>query len=476
MATGEAESPRWAVGLDAGDVRRVRNLVAQELRTYGLAFRFVEEGVACAASGGEERVLSLGRLAERCAASEPSQWSDVVRREVARLVGAAALRAPSDAPPTADAPRSGSSAEPSGAPPGAGAAAPAEEKPTLGDEDWKEAEETEPPSHPPPAAPRRLALSTLFGWVMVLALLVTVGLELVAYVRGQSSSRLRAGPSNEVLLEAAPANEVVVVSEADGTFLGRAPLRLLVPEGPEVAVLLAAPERTPKRVVLPSSGRVTVRLDPRLPTAPRCRLRLPHGWAYEDVLEPSEEDDRDVLSGGDAPRASAALDTHLPIHGSAVVRIRPAGYGAWLVTCPPDGAPPRIDVTRKLPTVAEVHVREPIGGLALLAGRPIGTIPVRWTQGRAFVRLAVRSLDGVPLARWVATPGPIDVDLPISGYREPPLTIPGTRVERDPSPLRPVQRRRRPASAGADLEAPILPLTTPQDVGSTEATTGRSPR
>jgi hypothetical protein len=329
--------------------------------------------------------------------------------------------------------------------PEAGAPTPevAQPKPPLegGGDAWAEAEDASPPRRRPSRL-RRLGVA-----VVVLAFVATGLLELRAFIVEPEAPDHWASPSNDVLLEATPSGKVMVVAEEDGRTLGPAPLRILVPPGPEISVLLTAPGRTPKRVVLPTSGRVMEHLNPRLPNEPTCTVRLPTAgtWQYQTVL-------------GNATSSAGQID----IEGSAVVRVIPEGYGAWIVTCPPEGGTVELDLERRFPPMADIRAQRPRGALLHVNERPIGKIPVRWTQARAFSHLRLRTVSGEYVARWLATPGSIGVELPADESLAPPVTLPRTAVE-SPVPYYLRENDEKKKSAADDLDVPLLPEPRPDE-------------
>ena len=279
----------------------------------------------------------------------------------------------------------------------------------------------------PKTGRRKINLGKWVSWFVVFVCAVTFFLEVRAWWIRPLDPELFVSRENEVLIEATPKGEVVVVAEADGQILGKAPLRLLVPQGPKISVLLTAPERKAVRRTLPHQGRLLVRLDPQLPEAPECSVELPADayWQYQTALgqQPSKIGD-------------------LKIKGTAILRIVPSGYGAWLIECSEQDGTIKGDFRRQFPPLVNVHINEPRGALLHLGERPLGVIPKQWTQGQTFAQIRVRSVDGAYVTRWVAAPASIGVRFPSSESSAPALTIPGTRLE-DPAPyyLRKNQRR-----------------------------------
>lgn len=487
MADEGPDRPRWAEGLDAGGTRRVRNLVAQELRARHITeFRFVEDGVEWRDVDGWTSLAPLADLAFRCAAADRAAWSDLVADGVAELlevdagdqptlregeVTAAMLRElrPRPEPLISDAPAPARARDPAleeSAPPGgirspfARPPAPTPESPAdapsaidlratldapvaaaapapVEAEDWEEEEEDddghEALATPAPPASRRRKLGF---YALLAAFALTGALELRAFFVEPEAPDFWVTPANDVLVEATPAGEVLVIAEADGRTLGFAPLRILVPAGPEVAVFLAAPGRTPQRVVLPTSGAVKTHLEPALPADPSCvaEVAIAGTWQYQTV-----------------PGDETSKDGRLQIRGSALVRVVPEGYGAWIVKCPSQGGTIQVGLERRFPPVVDIRAQAPRGALLHVDERPLGSIPIRWTQARAFSMLRVRTVTGEYTARWVAIPGSLGVDMPIDDSRAAPLTVPGTQLE---SPV-PYIMRPQPTPS-SELDAPLF--------------------
>ena len=279
---------------------------------------------------------------------------------------------------------------------------------------------------PVPPPKRRAGRSSWLAAVVLTVVAVNAGLDLYGWWDARQRVATRVSSANDVLLEATPQGEVKVVAEADGRILGTAPLRFLVPdEGEPPVVLLTAPGRTPERVELPSSGRLLVRLKPRPAAAARCVARFSSvpGWSYQGVH----------------PGDPSAKDDAIPIEGSLVVRAIPAGGGAWLLRCGDEGQdvePGLLERTRRPPVA--VAVRRPVGGLVSVGGRPLGQVPVQWTQDAMFVQVAVEAPGQPVLGRFVAATRDLEVRMP-TGQLEPKPRLPNSVVE-PPARLGPPRR------------------------------------
>ncbi|MBX2814326.1 MAG: hypothetical protein KTR25_21130 [Myxococcales bacterium] len=270
---------------------------------------------------------------------------------------------------------------------------------------------------PQPKQPARKSSSRSNRWLgrgVIVLLLVTAALEIRdLWTKPWSQETLRANVNNEVLLEATPVGQVKVISEVDGQHLGTAPLRFLVPEGPELAVLLHAPDRTPVRQVLPAAGRVTVHLQPSVSTTPKCVLNLPavSYWRYQTTT-------------GEKPSVQAQLQ----IQGSTVVYLVPEGQGAWLVQCGPNGKPipEHLDPIQRRPV--DINITSPTGALVFIGDSPMGKIPQSWSQTHLFAQLRLRLVGGSYIMRWIAAPNSLSVELPISDDFAPRISIPNSQT------------------------------------------------
>lgn len=285
----------------------------------------------------------------------------------------------------------------------------------------------QPPAKPKKKRRKRDRAARWFVWLIACAFAVSFVLDIHSWWSGAVGSQLLVNGSNDVLVEATPSGKVEVISEADGMSLGLAPLRLLVPSNEEVAVLLHAPGRAPMRKVLPSSGRLVARLQPLTPNNPDCELTLPAGshWRYETI-------------DGKKPSDQGKLD----IQGSNIVRILPAGEGAWLVRCKNTKTAEPATLSPKSHPSVTVNISEPRGALVHINENPAGTVPTSWTTNRMFTNVRVRLVDGTYLMRWIAAPKSSDIFFPTTENFAPSLSIPGSQLK-DPRPQRLRKRRRK---------------------------------
>lgn len=441
MTSEGRQLPRWAEGLDESSTRRISNLVAQELRARELRFEFVEEGVEWVGPDGWPNLAELHELAQLCARLDPSGWSDVVSDRIGLLLGesggpiVAGGREPQGAPPL-DSTLESPNYE---APPGGIRSPFAQDSAGRPPPPLSPIGEAPPPWERGPPARSGARLRTI-GWVLALGFaVVSLGLEVRAWVTESSKPGLYVSPLNEVLLEATPAGEAIVISASDGRTLSRTPLRFLIPKGPEFAVFVVAPGHVPVRQVLPDRGSVRVDLLPVSSAAPRCTFQLPmtNTWTYE--LAPSG-------------RKSDFGD--LEVVGTAVVRIRPHGNGAWLVQCPATGGVVKADLKNRVAPVAQVEVISPTGAQLHLGGRPLGPIPASWTEGRSFIMLGVAQVQSEFVGRWIPTSERIRIAMPTSNIDAPDLSIPGTAIEEPKPALLRYPRERRPGEP-ADNDRPF---------------------
>lgn len=462
----------WAMGLDEGGQRRIRNLVAQELRARGLSFELGEDEVVLQSDDEQVSTRPLRPLAEACLFLEPSEWSERIhdamdtwlvegdRGHTAQWSDLVRSWPPRDAVEKAGGRKEASAPEPDDdealleatLPPSpvprlkpvhadkeATAPAGGVPSPFARGRDLQPSPRPEsvplsgpPPAlvplldeeefAPPPSSPRERrrggGLRRFGVFLFVAAVVTTTVLEVRAYFVGPTDADFAAGIVDDVLLEAAPLGAVSVVSELDGRLIGVTPLRFLVPGGANIGVFLSSPGLRPKRVRLPTSGALRVELDPIPEDAPTCTLELPGSgvWRYQ-----SSEGD---LSNDEG---------QLVIKDSAVIRIVPGGFGAWMVSCPTEGGSVPVDLRRRHPPTVEARLVGPRGALAYLADQPIGTVPQRWRQSQSFAQVHIRTGLGVYTMRWVALPGITEIRMPTSDDRAPPPTISGSQLP-DPVP------------------------------------------
>lgn len=262
---------------------------------------------------------------------------------------------------------------------------------------------------PPVPQPRRLALT-----VTALLLLAVVAAAVVQLlkppkkdetVRGRSrtvatrTGRRLVTPWNDVLLETSPAT-ASIIGERDGRELGPSPVRVLVPEGDDVTVLVTAPGYEPVRLVLPSRGRVTVHL-----TSTGNVLDCPI-----EVAAPGRRP-LEVVGGG-----KGGPNGKYDIAGAVVMRST-EGHGAWLVRCATYGGQKRhrfISRSTGGPKTVEVQVRSPDKSQIRLvegnaAARPI---PATLEAPSGFVRLEGTLANGKKVQRWVPGFQDLAVELP----------------------------------------------------------------
>ena len=275
-------------------------------------------------------------------------------------------------------------------------------------------------SNPPP--PRRMALTIVALLLLAIAAGAIVQLlnppkpveqivEVNTEVGRGNVSQLTVTPWNDVLLETVPP-DAQVISERDGQSLGPSPVRLLVPEEVEVAVLVTAPGFEPVRLILPTRGRVTVHL-----TSTRKVLKCP--------VEVQAPGTKPVQVVGHAIKPSPSGRFRIP---GAVVMRSTEGHGAWLVRCATFGGQRRHRfVSSDLHRDVQLRVRSPKGaGLALITRPPaaptesvtqLGPTPVETNQAAGFVLVEAR-LDGkrgstpTSVSRWVPAFQDTIIELP----------------------------------------------------------------
>lgn len=457
----------WAKPLGAEGAKRVQNLVRQELRARGLEAILDDRGARWVGPHGAPIRVPLDDLAELCGRTPPSEWSALTSERLDALLSGDRFETPTldeEAPPSgAPDARTAHSGDPAAVPaalepprrraeplvdtklpvpipPSSPASPPGPLPPAM-----------PPPATPPPlggyppgppphpsgyrpppgrrpmgARPRGGKRSARRPTIVTIGLVTGVALSfsLDAFQAWETVRKPDPEPAlsarNDVLLEASPIGEVRVFAADDGRPLGRAPLRFLVPEGPPIYVLLTAPGRTPTRVKLPPSGRVKAHLDPRLPTAETCtlRVRTSPGWTLNMLDEGVLDDDAGTVTFAQA----------------TVVRAEPLDYGAFLLACPTDeddepkeDEPPLYLGKRMRNGPVSLAVSSPRGALVTLGSDPIGNVPASWSQGPAFAKVSVSATGKENIWRWVAAPFSLKVKMP-SGRFEPKTELPGSDV------------------------------------------------
>ena len=190
-------------------------------------------------------------------------------------------------------------------------------------------------------------------------------------------------PAGEVLLQASPAN-AVVVSERDGQILGQTPMRFLVPSDVEYAVLVTADGHEPTRLILPTRGRLRTDLVP-LDERPPCRIRLT-----------TPEQEKLVGVGADVE-----IGDLYGINGAAVLR-SPSGAGAWLVRCPALGGRASLTLpVRPAPALFKMSVMSPAGAEIAIDGQEKGKVPFKEDLKARFVRVKATTLRSGEAERWI---------------------------------------------------------------------------
>ena len=478
MASEGPERPPWAASLDDSSLRRVKNLVGQELRARSLEFHFMESGVEWVGPDEWPHPVSLKPLADRLAQSDPAEWSELIAREMDGLLagddpptllgdavdpggGERSRAAPLlDRVPHRD--RSSDPALSESAPPGGirspfakrTESAPSSPPTEVTEGTWEETEERAPPAAsppfegapPPPRASERSAPEPELDWkkkwamwLVFAGLALTAVLEVVGYLSGPDALPLWAGAQNDLLLESVPQG-AAVLAELDGRHLGTTPLRFLVPEGTEPKVLIASPGRQPQRVTLPTKQeRLVVRLEPEHPLAPECQVetRSVGEYRFRRLFQARDEAEGPVLD----------------IRGAEIITTLPEGKGAWLVECPKGGGKLEETFVRAQPPLIEVQIDRPTGGYIYLDERPLGRVPNRFAYSGAFMKLTVQSNDAIYRTRWIPVPQSIAVEMPILDSSVPMPSIAGGQLE-DPRPvhLRPRQKERTPGLLYEDVE------------------------
>ena len=242
------------------------------------------------------------------------------------------------------------------------------------------------------------------GWsprwliAMLIAVLLSVFGAVALLVRIASPTSIHKpaiiGTSDMVMLSSSPPAEVI--AEADGRRIGRTPLRIMVPGGADIAVLLSAPERQPIRIVLPDRGALQVELSPLPPEACEVHVQTPSGAMLEEY-------------GG-----TQTVPGVVAVFGAAIF-VRPgasAAVGARLVRCPADvelGPADERTFVRNEPIelrLAAVQTRRarlftPPGVTVFYDNRALEGRPASFRTETAFAPLRLQSADDTT-DLWVA--------------------------------------------------------------------------
>lgn len=228
---------------------------------------------------------------------------------------------------------------------------------------------------------------------LVASAILLVG-AVLAIARLVEPGPLLATPAHEVVVDASPA-DAVVVSERDGRVLGPVPQRFLIPQGTAPVVLIAAPGHEPTRLVLPERGRVAANLTPLPATIDSCALAVStkDQALYEGVAARIERDGR------------------LVVRGAAVVRAK-TGAGAWLVRCPKLGGSGMVALEQDPVPEVLVQVIAPAAAEVSIDGGRLGTTPVEARVRGAFVEVQITTAEGERISRWVPTLAPTEVQMP----------------------------------------------------------------
>ena len=268
------------------------------------------------------------------------------------------------------------------------------------------AEESPIPQVRPAWAVALSRLQSMEGWPRVaglggLAIGVITLLGLFAARAPTSDSAIRLeGPTRPIatlttqLTSDPPGADVV--AEDDGRLLGRTPIAFMVPPGDGYAVLIDASGRVPMRLVLPVGGQVRV------------------------VLPPAPTEACDVEVTGDADvvltdhRGTQTVPGTVAVLGAAVYRreVPGAGAGARLIRCPPPGDRSPVQVELAASKKRQLRIFAPLGVAVRFEGEPLNRLPTTVTTERAFAELRVDDPNGRRLIRWVGLRDDTDVRLP----------------------------------------------------------------
>ena len=201
-------------------------------------------------------------------------------------------------------------------------------------------------------------------------------------------------PAGEVLLQASPA-DAVVVSEADGQILGKTPMRFLVPKDSSYPILITAKDHEPTRLILPERGRLRTDLVP-LEDRPPCRIQLKTPQAER-------------LS---AVAANVKVSETYRIKGAAVLRSS-SGRGAWLVRCPSLGGTTVVGLKARLrPSTHRLAILSPPGASIAIDGQAEGKVPYRGEIRGRFVLVRAETVRSGASERWIPLFAPTRLKMP----------------------------------------------------------------
>lgn len=435
--------PPWAFFFDRSQLSVFLELVANDVSRRGLDHQVGTGVIQISGQAGTAlRYLGLSDLARLCHRSEPKEWATLIARDFDTLLAEAptfdpdlaptvlrvestleVIRRPRKTPPpeltpTPQLQQDRTIPTPAEEVP----ASPAVVRVVMGQPGPILGVPTPPPTpRPIPAAPeysptqRRLSEATLIDGnsagplspelaaaaqnrsVKVSAMVASAILVVVAVLaiaRLVEPAPLLASPAHEVVVDASPA-DAVVVSERDGRILGPVPQRFLVPHGTAPVVLIAAPGHEPTRLVLPERGRVAANLTPLPSSIDSCALAV----AAEDQ----------ALYEGVAARIERG--SRLVVRGAAVVRAK-TGAGAWLVRCPKLGGSGMVALEQDPVPEVLVQVIAPADAEVSIDGGRLGLVPVEARVRGAFVEVQITTREGERISRWVPTLAPTEVQMP----------------------------------------------------------------
>jgi hypothetical protein len=202
----------------------------------------------------------------------------------------------------------------------------------------------------------------------------------------------RINDTMEVRLDVTPP-EAIVVAEESGRILGGPPLTFLLPPGSQTAVLIAAKNFEPQRIVLPDRGQVSTSLLP-LEYHDPCDvdLRVPPGVVLE-------------------PMGGTFEVTKMYKIPSALVLRSLNGNGAWLVRCPLFGGSDAQTLPARSPkSRITLSVTEPKDSAVYVDDKNLGAAPVETSTGGGFFKLQVGEGDAA-VTRWLPAFEDTDVRL-----------------------------------------------------------------
>ena len=418
--TGSSEHDSWALGLKNEELELLKTIIDKEFKARNIRYTLVNSGLEWSYLHSQQHQTNLGRFADECSQTPREQWPRLVSQLAdqllkntydledttktvldANLEEAPTLLGNLEVPTKPTFPR-----DPSHTPPveDLGNTLPARNIRS------QEVAPTQPPRQQKKPAKRS---NYLMSYLVVSALVATFVLEIRAYIKEQPNADINISAQNEVLLEARPAGQVIVLAERDGIFLGHTPMRFLISQDDksETTVLLVAQNHIPKRVKLPNYGRSIHHLE-RIPSDTKpCHIKTPPSRKLYQAIYGEKS------------------NTHgeLKINGAAVVRTMPEGSGAWIVKCPSLGGQQHESLMPKPRQLTEFQVVAPKNAWLYVDNQLTGRVPQFWQQFASFAKIQLQTSAKKFVTRYVpATGQAIQISMPANDNNSLELSVPNT--------------------------------------------------